>query len=117
MPNKIDLVGKIFGLVRCDSPAPSRSGKTYWNCSCIKCGATKTIQGAHLTSGATKTCGCGCQLEELENITIDERVCEICGKTFQVQFNGWTRKYCYDCSPKITKECSNANNVTLNVEP
>lgn len=113
MPNKIDLVGKIFGLVKCDSPAPSKGRKTYWNCSCIKCGATKVIQSAHLTSGATKTCGCGCQLEELKITTTDERVCEICGKTFKVQFNGWTRKYCYDCSPKITEECSNAEAVTI----
>ena len=59
MPSKIDLVGKIFGLIKVGSPAPSRSGKTYWNCSCIKCGATKIIQGSHLTTGVTKTCGCG----------------------------------------------------------
>jgi len=43
MPKKLDLTGKIFGLVRCDSQAPSKSGKTYWNCSCIKCGMTKVI--------------------------------------------------------------------------
>ena len=109
MPSKIDLVGKIFGLVKVDSPAPSRSGKTYWNCSCIKCGATKIIQGGHLTTGVTKTCGCGCPLDGTSHIR-EERICGICGKKFQIYDKGWTRKYCYDCVPK---DCTDAQKVTI----
>ena len=109
MPSKIDLVGKIFGLIKVGSPAPSRSGKTYWNCSCIKCGATKIIQGSHLTTGVTKTCGCGCSLDGTSYIG-EERICGICGKKFQIYDKGWTRKYCYDCVPK---DCTNAQKVTI----
>ena len=112
MPSKIDLVGKIFGLVKVESPAPSRGGKTYWNCSCIKCGTTKIIQGLHLKNGSTKTYGCGCSLEGLTT-TGQEKICEICGKSFVIQDKGWTRKYCYDCSPSITGDCTNANNITI----
>lgn len=109
MPSKIDLVGKIFGLIKVDSPAPSRSGKTYWNCSCIKCGTTKVIQGNHLTTGATKTCGCECQIEGESSIG-EERTCGICGKKFQIKNKGWTRKYCYDCAPK---DCTDAQKITI----
>ena len=58
MPNLIDLTGKIFGNIRCDSQAESKSGKTYWNCSCIICGKQKIIQGTHLRNGNTTSCGC-----------------------------------------------------------
>lgn len=27
------------------------------------------------------------------------RICEICNKEFEIIDRGWTRKYCYDCSP------------------
>ena len=109
MPSKIDLVGRIFGLVKVESPAPSSSGKTYWNCSCIKCDATKVIQGSHLTAGATQTCGCGCQLNKGNN-TEEERICGICGKKFQLINNSWNRKYCYDCVPN---NCTEAQKVTI----
>lgn len=111
MPKKIDLTGQTFGLIHVDSPAPSKSGKTYWNCSCIKCGATKVIQGLHLKDGVTKTCGCGCKLEG--TIAVHEtKYCEICGKEFQIIDNGWTRKYCYECSPTVKDGYTQAENIT-----
>ena len=112
MPKKLDLTGKIFGLVRCDSQAPSKSGKTYWNCSCIKCGMTKVIQGSHLTSGATKTCGCECQLDGITTMN-QKKICEICGKEFTIINHGWVRKFCYECSPKIDDNCTNAQQITI----
>lgn len=33
----------------------------------------------------------------------DKRVCQICGKEFEIIDKGWTRKYCYECSPKVNK--------------
>lgn len=41
------------------------------------------------------------------------RQCEICGKDFEIIDNGWTRKYCYDCSPTINSNCSRAKNITI----
>lgn len=30
--------------------------------------------------------------------------CEICGKDFEIIQKGWTRKYCFECSPTINSE-------------
>ena len=30
----------------------------------------------------------------------DKRTCQICSKEFEIIDRGWTRKYCYECSPK-----------------
>ena len=37
--------------------AEQRSGNSYWHCRC-DCGALKTVQGGHLKTGHTKSCGC-----------------------------------------------------------
>lgn len=100
MPAKIDLTGKIYGIIQVDSAAPSQSGKTYWNCHCIICGKQKIIQGCSLKNGAIKTCGCGCSFHKEEAKQGKIKRCEICGKEFiPVKFGG-TRKYCYECSPQ-----------------
>lgn len=111
MPTREDLTNKVFGLVRCVSPATSKNGKTYWNCECIKCGATKTIQTSHLKDGRTQSCGCGCLLN---NKNTKEKICEICGKKFfPLSVNAINRKYCYDCSPEINEKCSKAERITV----
>lgn len=104
MPKKLDLTNQIFGLIKCVSPAESRSGKTYWNCQCINCGAKKIIQTSHLRNGDVKTCGCGCiyqtNKEKFQPSKEEKLICEICGKQFYPQTtNGSRRKYCYECSP------------------
>lgn len=93
MPKKEDLSGKIFNLIKCVSPSESKNGKTYWNCECIICGQTKIIQTTHIKDGRTKTCGCGCKINE------QIKQCKICGKDFKIKANGHTRIYCYECSP------------------
>jgi hypothetical protein len=35
----------------------SSCGNSMWNCVC-DCGNSKTVEGSHLRSGATKSCGC-----------------------------------------------------------
>lgn len=51
-PLKEDLTGRVFGrLTVTGRDAP------YWRCICT-CGATKSVLGGSLTSGATKSCGC-----------------------------------------------------------
>lgn len=46
----------------------------------------------------------------------DKRICQICGNEFEIKFNGWSRKYCYNCSPSISdkKEKDNfAKNLNI----
>ena len=99
MPKALDLNGKIFGSLKVIKKAPSKSGKTYWTCECLLCGKIKDYQTCHLTSGASKSCGCKNiqNLKNLENETIEKK-CKICGKNFSTTASG--RLYCYECSPK-----------------
>lgn len=59
MSRKIDLTGKIFGLLKVVSEDPRRSdyGRLMWVCSC-SCGLEKSIDGQSLRSGLSKSCGC-----------------------------------------------------------
>lgn len=41
------------------------------------------------------------------------KTCEICGKSFEIMDNGWTRKYCYECSPHEDENMSHAQAVTI----
>ena len=59
MPKALDLTNQRFGDLIALKKAESRKGKTYWLCKCMRCGNIKEIQTGHLTSGVSKTCGCG----------------------------------------------------------
>ena len=54
---RIDLTNKKFGHLTVLSPYGSRNGSFYWNCIC-NCGVLKVINGSHLRSGNTSSCGC-----------------------------------------------------------
>ena len=41
------------------------------------------------------------------------KTCEICGQNFEIMDNGWTRKYCYECSPHEDENMSHAQAVTI----
>ena len=41
------------------------------------------------------------------------RKCKICGKDFEIIDLGWTRKYCYDCSPHEDSNCSHAQALSI----
>ena len=63
-----DLTDREFGslkVIERDWDHDSRQG-VYWICEC-KCGNRKSIRGADLLNGKTKTCGCGqsCNLYDL----------------------------------------------------
>lgn len=94
MPNLIDLTGNIYGNWKVINKAQSRGGKVYWNCKCQICGTEKEIQGNHLKQN---TFANHCQVESIE-----VRKCLICGKEFQPIKGGYTRKYCYECSPSYS---------------
>ena len=58
-----DLTGQTFGKLTVIERADSRLDKygrkvAYWRCKCL-CGKVTEVRGAELTSGHTKSCGCG----------------------------------------------------------
>lgn len=59
MPNFIDLTGKKFGRLEVISRNPKNATdkSPQWNCRCDY-GNETVVQGRHLRSGHTKSCGC-----------------------------------------------------------
>lgn len=53
----IDLTGRIYGRLTILGPAEPLISPTRWGCRC-ECGTVKTIIGAAMKNGATKSCGC-----------------------------------------------------------
>lgn len=57
----IDMTGQRFGrltvLYRDDTKPKGHGHRAYWVCKC-DCGTIKSIEGNHLRSGATQSCGC-----------------------------------------------------------
>ena len=52
-----DLTGQVFGeLTVLERAENSKAGKARWLCRC-SCSGTKTVLGAQLVNGGTKTCG------------------------------------------------------------
>lgn len=43
----------------------------------------------------------------------NNRICKICGKPFKIIDKGWTRKYCYECSPCENENMSHAQAVVI----
>ena len=54
---KIDLTGKIFGKWTVLSRAQNKGITGCWNCKC-DCGTERVVRYPHLTSGASRCCGC-----------------------------------------------------------
>ncbi len=98
MPKALDLSNKTFGNLKVIQKAPSKNKKTYWTCECLLCHSIKDYQTGHLTSGASKSCGC----QNQNNINIlsesQEKECPICKKIFLTDKRN--RIYCYECSPE-----------------
>jgi len=55
-PKRRDLMDETFGSLTVLFYAYTEHGRHLWYCECI-CGRTKLIQGGHLTSGHTQSCG------------------------------------------------------------
>ena len=58
MKKAIDLTGNKFGFWIVQSRAGNVGLNPTWHCICV-CGATREVQGRHLISGQSKSCGCG----------------------------------------------------------
>ena len=41
------------------------------------------------------------------------KICEICGNSFEIIDKGWTRKYCYNCSPHEDENMSHTQAITI----
>ena len=59
MPKLIDLTGKRFGklIVLSRNKNNTKNNHPRWNCRC-DCGKEIIVQGSHLRSGHTQSCGC-----------------------------------------------------------
>ena len=58
MSKALDLTGQRFNRLTVISRAEnSKDGKSRWLCRC-DCGNFVTVNGIHLSSGHTKSCGC-----------------------------------------------------------
>lgn len=53
-----DLAGERYGRLRVLQPVRERRGEALWACRC-DCGAVTTVRTSSLTSGNTRSCGCG----------------------------------------------------------
>lgn len=54
---QINLIGKKFGKLVVLHKSTNKTNRVYWVCKC-ECGIQKDIDGCHLRSGQTKSCGC-----------------------------------------------------------
>lgn len=57
MTKLIDLTGKRFGRLVVLCRKGSQRGRVTWKCQC-DCGNIAIVQGRHLVSGLTQSCGC-----------------------------------------------------------
>lgn len=98
MPKALNLKGQVFTNLKVLEKAPNKNQKTYWTCECLLCGSVRDYQTGHLTSGASKSCGC----KKSKNFNISQveinKECKICGTLFATHSHN--RLYCYNCSPE-----------------
>lgn len=67
--DKTSLIGKKFNKLQVVAfDHFDENKKDYWKCKC-DCGNETVVQGYNLKSGAVKSCGCGYQLCQFEDIT------------------------------------------------
>lgn len=63
MGKLIDLTGQTFNFLKVierdrEYEKTVKNKQPYWKCQCLKCGTIKTIQGAAIRNGHSKSCGC-----------------------------------------------------------
>ena len=103
MPKALDLTNQKFNFLTALKRTANKGSKTYWLCRC-DCGFEKEIQTNSLTKGYIKTCGRAecpyyCNLIGESSNENSNLICEICNQSFVS--NSPTRKYCFECSPKV----------------
>lgn len=58
MGDRLDLTGQTIGYWKVGDRVIGKNKKSYFECTCTRCGKTRTVKGSALTSGASKSCGC-----------------------------------------------------------
>ena len=113
-----DLTGQRFGkLIVLKQDLEKKSKNKYWVCQC-DCGKIKSIQGSHLISGATQSCGC-LHKEKISNNLVNQKFGKLtvikdsgkrtknrgiiweckcdCGKITEVTTNNLKQKITFSC--------------------
>ena len=54
---RIDLTGQMFGRWTVLQYDRTKNGEAYWLCKCT-CGTVRSVNGYHLRSGRSTSCGC-----------------------------------------------------------
>ena len=66
---KLDLIGRRFAKLVVLKEHPERgNGHVQWECIC-DCGTKSIVQGVHLVSGHTQTCGCS-RMKHLQTVNV-----------------------------------------------
>ena len=90
-----DLTNQTFNRLTVIRYAYKRIKDHFWECRCV-CGNIKTIRGAGLKNGHTKSCGC-LQRQHVKNL----------GQTHKTHGQSKTTEYKIFCGAK--KRCTNSN--------
>jgi len=99
-----DLAGQRFGKLYVLNRAPSGPRwQTRWNCIC-DCGNTKVMQASNITTGKSKSCGCGSreagQLNNQKAKLTENAVRKKCiefGFDYLQGFEGIQKDACFKC--------------------
>lgn len=104
MPKIIDKTGRKYGhwvVIGLDAEKKDTSRQKYWICECdCGCGTRKSIRADSLAN----TIIGGCKNAK----SLEETICEKCGKAFNPKRFAKQRKYCYECLPE-----ENYNGATM----
>lgn len=92
MSQLIDMTGKRLNRLVVLERSENRSGRSRWLCKC-DCGNFKTVDGVHLRSGHTRSCGCLMR--------------EVIGQVNRS--HGLTETFMYRCWRAIKTRCYNKN--------
>lgn len=92
----LDISGEWYGRLFVLSRSTSHKGHTMWECMC-ECGNTKIVDGYHLRSGESQSCGC-----------LQKERCSVSGKTSNRK-HGYYAHPLYRVWSGIRDRCCNPN--------
>ena len=91
MPKAMDITGQVFGNLKAIRRAPSRSGKTYWECECLICGRTIEQQTCYIVKRTLNECTCHVCGNYRRHLNAEDYACLNCGQHLSKKSQ---KKYC-----------------------